>query len=106
MEPEANKSVRQQTGEMVGEIAGEVKHEVHNIRYVKEPVDPTQSDVVVRRHVTGISISFFILIAIFLLAVIAGVAIYEHGHHAGPPRVVGTRIIGAAQGMYGHSAVV
>ena len=28
---------------MVGDIAGEVKHEAHNIRYVKEPVDPTQS---------------------------------------------------------------
>ena len=90
MEPDAKKSVRQQTGEMVGDIAGEVKHEAYNIRYVKEPVDPTHTDVVVRRHVTGISISFFILIAIFLLAVIAGVAIYERGHHAGPPRMIGT----------------
>jgi hypothetical protein len=101
MEPDAKKSVRQQAGEMVGDIAGEVKHEAHNIRYVKEPVDPTHSDVVVRRHVTGISISFFILIAIFLLAVIAGVAIYEHGHRAGPPRMIGT-LAGSASGM--HSA--
>ena len=89
MEPDANKSVRQKAGEMAGDIAGEVKHEAHNIRYVKEPVDSTQSDVVVRRHVTGISISFFVLIAIFLLAVIAGVAIYEHGHSAGRPRMIG-----------------
>jgi hypothetical protein len=89
MEPDANKSVRQQAGEMAGDIAGEMKHEAHNIRYVKEPVDSTHSDVVVRRHVTGISISFFILIAIFLLAVIAGVAIYEHGHRAGRPRMIG-----------------
>src|ERR1700735_4048629 len=99
MEPDANKSVRQQAGEMVGDIAGEVKHEAHNIRYVKEPVDPTQSDKVVQRHVTGISISFFILIAIFLLAVIAGVAIYEHGHSAGPPRMIGT-LVGSASGMH------
>jgi hypothetical protein len=79
---DTSKNIKQQTGSMVDDIASEVKHEVHNIRYVKEPVDPTQSDQVVRRHVTGISISFFILIAIFLVAVIAGVAIYEHSHRA------------------------
>ena len=65
---------------MVHDIAGEVQHEVHNIRYVKEPVDPTQSDHVVRRHVNGLSISFFVFIALFLVAVIAGIALYQRAH--------------------------
>jgi hypothetical protein len=77
---ETTKNVKQQTGDMVSDITDEVKHEVHNIRYVKEPVDPTHSDKLVRRHVTGLSISFFVLIALFLVAVIAGIAIYEHAH--------------------------
>lgn len=77
---ETTRTVKQQTGDMVGDVAGEVKHEVHNIRYAKEPVDPTQSDHVVRRHVAGLSISFFVMIALFLVAVIAGIAIYEHTH--------------------------
>jgi len=78
------KAIKEETGSMVSDVAGEVKHEVHNIRYVKEPVDPTHTDTVVRRHVTGLSISFFVGIVLFLIAVIIGVALYQHGHRAGP----------------------
>lgn len=76
------RTTKQPTSSMVDDISTEVKHEMHNIRYVKEPVDPTQSDRVVGRHVAGISISFFVVIVLFLVAVIGGVAWYEHAHPA------------------------
>jgi hypothetical protein len=66
---------------MVQDVKGEVAHEVHRIHTVKEPVDPTQNDHVVRRHVAGLSISFFIGIGLFLVAVIVGIAIYSQMHH-------------------------
>src|ERR1700744_5063902 len=76
------RTLKQPNGSMVEDLKQEVKHEVHNMHYVKEPVDPTHSDRVVRRHVAGISISFFVAILVFLVAVIAGVAIYQHSHNA------------------------
>jgi hypothetical protein len=82
---DSNKSVTKQAGEMVDDIASEIKHEVHSIRSAKKPVDPTQSDVVVRKHVTGISISFFLLIALFLLAALVGIALFTHHQKAAPP---------------------
>lgn len=77
---DSSKSVKEQARAMVNDVAGEVGHEAHTIGATKRPVDETQSDHVVRRHIAGVSISFFILIALFLLAVIAGIAIYSHGH--------------------------
>ena len=70
-----------ETKNMVQDVKGEVAHEVHRIHVAKEPVDPTQSDHVVRRHVPGLSISFFVAIGIFLLLVIAGIAIYTNMNH-------------------------
>ena len=76
------RNIKQPTGSMVDDISSEVKHEVHNIHYAKEPVDPTHSDRVVRRHVAGISISFFVAILVFLVAVIAGIFFYQRSHNA------------------------
>lgn len=76
-----NPSIKKRTSGMVQDIKGEVVHEAKHIGTNKEPVDPTQSDHVVRRHVAGLSISFFVLIALFLVAVIAGIAIYTQTHH-------------------------
>jgi hypothetical protein len=90
--PEHNTSVTDQAKDMVTDIKSEVAHEIRHINAAKEPVDPSQSDHVVRRHVAGLSISFFVLILIFLVAVIAGIAIYEHGHHAGAPRPLGVLV--------------
>jgi len=81
---DTGRAIKQETGSMVNDIADEVQHEVHNIRYVKEPVDPTHTDQVVRRHVNGLVITFFVAIALFLAAAIAGIAIYQHGHRAAP----------------------
>jgi hypothetical protein len=74
-------SVKNQAAELIDDVKSEVKHEVNRIHTVREPVDSSQSDHVVRRHVAGLSITFFFVIALFLLTVIAGVVIYTHGHH-------------------------
>src|ERR1700744_4153091 len=76
------RTLKQPNGSMVEDLKQEVKHEVHNMHYVKEPVDPTHSDRVVRRHVAGISISFFVAILVFLAAVMAGVYLYQRSHSA------------------------
>jgi Fe2+ transport system protein B len=73
--------LRDDANAMVQDVKAEVQHEAKHMYAEKEPVDPTQSDHVVRHHVTGLSITFFIAIALFLLAVIASVAIYTHSHH-------------------------
>ena len=74
-------SVTNKAKNMVQDVKSEVAHEVHRIHMAKEPVDPTQSDHVVRRHVPGLSISFFLGIGLFLLLVIGGIAIYTYTHH-------------------------
>jgi hypothetical protein len=76
---EPHESIADQASNMVDDISSEVKHEASRIHAVKEPVDSSQSDHVVRRHVTGLSITFFALIGLFLIAVIAGIALF--GHH-------------------------
>lgn len=88
-----HKSVKEQAAELADDIVSEVKHEVHNIRYTKEPVDATQSDVLVQRHVTGLAISLFVLIAVILLIAIGGIALYAHQHQAGPARHVGALVM-------------
>jgi hypothetical protein len=80
-ESEAHPSVKNQASEMVQDIKGEVKHEIADIHAEKKPVDPSHSDHVVRRHVAGLSISFFVVIILFLIIVIAGIVIYTQGHH-------------------------
>jgi hypothetical protein len=59
-------------------VKDEVKHEVSHIKASKEPVDTSQSDVLVQKHVTKLSISLFVLIALILLAAIVGIALYAH----------------------------
>ena len=80
-ETESHQGVKDQASEMVHDIKGEVQHEINHIHVAKEPVDPSQSDHVVRRHVAGLSITFFVVIVLFLIAAIAGIAIYTHSHH-------------------------
>jgi hypothetical protein len=80
-------SVKTQAGAMVDDIGAEVKYEARHMRNASEPVDPTHTDRVVRRHVAGLSISFFVVIALFLLAAIVGIAIYAHHEKAAPQHI-------------------
>ncbi len=68
-----------QTGKLVQDIKGEVKAEATQINATGEPVNPTHSDRLVRRHVFGLSVSFFVGILLFIIVVFG--AIYFFGRH-------------------------
>jgi hypothetical protein len=64
--------VKDQIVELYEDFEHEVEHEVES------PHDLSQSDVLVQKHINGLVIFFFILIALFVLAAIVGYAIYSH----------------------------
>ena len=74
-------SVKDQASDLVQDIKSEVKHEARQIDASNRPVDSTQTDVVVRRHVGGLSIAFFVAIALVLIAAMLGILIYSHTQH-------------------------
>jgi hypothetical protein len=59
--------------DQVVELYEDFEHEVE--REVQSPHDSSQSDVLVRKHINGLVITFFILIALSVLAAIGAVAI-------------------------------
>jgi hypothetical protein len=79
--PDSDASVKDQAKDLIQDVSSEVKHEANRIQDSKEPVDPSQSDHVVRRHVAGLSIWFFIAIALFLVVVTAAIMIYSRVQH-------------------------
>ena len=56
--------VKDQVVEMYEDFEHEIEREAHS------PHDSSQSDMLVRKHINGLVITFFILIALALLAVI------------------------------------
>jgi hypothetical protein len=69
-ETDSHSTVRDQVVELYEDVEHEVEREVHR------PHDSSQSDVLVRKHINGLVIAFFILIALSLLAAITAFAIY------------------------------
>jgi hypothetical protein len=67
---DAHSTVKAQVAELYEDFEHEIVREVHS------PHDSSQSDALVRKHINGIVITFFILIALSLLAAIAAFAIY------------------------------
>ena len=67
---DAHSTVKDQVVELYEDFEHEVEREVHS------PHDSSQSDVLVRKHINGLVIAFFILIALSLLAAIGAFAIY------------------------------
>jgi len=75
MAGEASEAHAHSTAEdLVVELYKDFEHEV--AREVHSPHDSSQSDVLVRKHINGLAITFFILIALSLSAAIVGYAIY------------------------------
>jgi hypothetical protein len=62
--------------DQVIELYEDFEHEVE--REVRSPHDSSQSDVLVHKHINGLVITFFILIALSLLAAIVAYAMYTH----------------------------
>jgi hypothetical protein len=71
-EADSRATVKDQVVELYEDFEHEVEREVHI------PHDSSQSDVLVGKHVNGLVITFFTLIALALLAVIVGYAMYTH----------------------------
>jgi hypothetical protein len=69
---DSHSTAKDQVVELYEDFEHEAEREVHS------PHDSSQSDVLVRKHINGLVITFFILIPIALLAAIAGYAIYTH----------------------------
>jgi hypothetical protein len=69
---DAHATVKNQMVEMYEDFEHEVEREV------RSPHDSSQSDVLVRKHMNGLVITFFILITLALLSAIVGYAIYTH----------------------------
>ena len=65
-------TVKDQAVELYEDFKDEVKREAH------DPLDSSQGDLLVRKHLNGVAISFFVLIALALLVAIVGYAIYTH----------------------------
>ena len=63
------------------DLKNEVKHEVREMRRTGDVVDPNHTDELVQKHVTGLSISLFLIIALLLLAAIGGIYWYSHANH-------------------------
>ena len=62
---DSHSTVKDQVVELYEDLEHEVQREVHN------PLDSSQGDLLVRKHINGLAIAFFIVIALSLLAVIA-----------------------------------
>ena len=74
---------------LYGAMKDEVTFEANQIKGTGTAVDPNHSDVLVQKHVAGISMSFFFLILLVLAAVIGGIALYTHAHKASVTEHVG-----------------
>lgn len=68
----AHSTVKDQVVELYEDFEREVEREVQS------PHDSSQSDLLVRKHINGLAITFFILIALSMLAAIVAYAIYTH----------------------------
>ena len=62
--------------EQVVDLFKDLEHEVE--REASHAHDSSQSDVLVKKHVTGLAVSFFVLISVFLVAAIVAIAMYTH----------------------------
>lgn len=72
VEADSNANVKDQVVELYEDFEHEVEREVHT------PHDPSQSDVLVGKHVNGLAITFFVLISLALVVAIVGYAMFTH----------------------------
>jgi hypothetical protein len=86
------------TEELTGfgrDLKTEVKSEVADIKRTGDVVDPNHTDELVQKHVTGLSISLFVIIALVLLAAIGGIYWYSHASHQTDRPGMVTSLVGA-----------
>ena len=70
-----HESVREQASELFHDLSTELKQEILEIRSGERPIKQ-QADLIVRRHVMGIIILLFGLVALILLIGIAAISLH------------------------------
>jgi hypothetical protein len=68
----SHSTLKDQVVDLYKDFEHEVKLEANN------PVESPQGDLPVRKHVNGLTITFFILIALSVLGAMVGYALYTH----------------------------
>jgi hypothetical protein len=76
-----NETVREQAEHLFEDLSSEVKLEFDEIRHREAPTHGGQADVFVRKHVMGLILILFGLVALILLIGIAFVAFSSHHGH-------------------------
>jgi len=74
-------SVKEEVTGFCRDLKNEVKHEARQMSASGNLADPNTTDELVQKHVTGLSISLFVIIALVLLAAIGGIYWYSHANH-------------------------
>ena len=69
---DAHETVKDEIVELYEDFEQEIEREAHS------PHDSSQSDKLLGKHINGVVIAFFILIALVLLAVVVVGTIYTH----------------------------
>lgn len=72
-------TIREQAQHLLDDFSHEVKTEIDEMRHGEVPAQGGEADLFVRRHVIGLILILFGLVALLLLVGIAFVAFY--GHH-------------------------
>jgi hypothetical protein len=72
-------SVRELANELFQDLSDELKQEILEIRSGEQPVEP-QADLIVRKHLMGIIVLLFGLVALILLVSIIVIDLYAHAH--------------------------
>lgn len=78
-EMETHERLKHRASDLIHDVTDEMTYEATQIHATGAPCNPTHSDHVVRRHVFGLSVGFFVAIVAFLVLVIAGFLIF--GRH-------------------------
>lgn len=77
------------------DLKTEVKSEVADMKRTGDVVDPNHTDALVQKHVAGLSISLFVIIALVLLVAIGGIYWYSHANHQTDRPGMVTSLVGA-----------
>jgi hypothetical protein len=69
---DSHSTVKNQVVELYKDVEHEAKREAHT------PLASSEGDLLVRKHINGVAITFFIMTVLLVMAAIVGYAIYTH----------------------------
>jgi hypothetical protein len=79
-----HESVKEQAENLFHDLSSELKHEVGHADSAEESLNSPDADLLVRKHVMGLILILFALVAVMLIVGIGGIALFGHGHFLKP----------------------